>query len=82
MNNIIRVLAEFQQSDYGNYIQPFIWIWQYTCKWQFHSVLIMVQCNFDIIVGDLEEVPYIMNYLNSVNYIEELQKFMEDRNYK
>lgn len=34
------------------------------------------------ISDDLEEVPYIMNYLDSVNYIDEFQKFMEDRNYK
>ena len=67
MNNILRVISEFQKSDYGKKLTPKL----------FEAI-------FDLIskTADLEEKPHIKNYLNSVKYIEELQRFLEEDNYK
>jgi len=97
MNNILRVISEFQQSSYGESQITAIM----TLTRRYDTLLLMMtkastspsyfMClsrsfvYWNCCVWSADQLPvydHIQNYLNSVRYIEELQKFVEDDNYK
>lgn len=67
MNNICRIISEFQQSNYrknsNDHHRPF-------------------QIFHDYLLDFLKPIECVQNYLISVRYIEELQAFVEDQNFK
>lgn len=65
MNNILRVISEFQQSSYGAISADYL-VYLRPVSFAEH----------------LPVLEYVQNYLKSVRYIEELQKFVEDENFR
>ena len=72
MNNICRVISEFQQSNYGLF-SLFV---QEGNKNERNLTV------FSFFLGFLKPIECVQNYLSSVRYMEELQTFVEDQNFK
>ncbi len=88
MNNICRLVSEYQQSTYQDLTSI-----SCDCCFSAESFCLVPSCacllhhsGAGVVNGDgtiyINEVGYIRNYLNSFLYIEELQKFKEDENYR
>lgn len=67
LNNICRTISEFQQSNYG-LLSFFSYISHYFIEFYLLDFLKPIEC--------------VQNYLASVRYMEELQTFVEDQNFK
>ena len=70
MNAVLRVIALFQQSSYGESTRS-----DYLIDGSADHLV-------DLYADNLPIITSVQKYLLSVRYIEELQKFLEDDNYK
>ncbi len=66
MNNICRVISEFQQSTYG--------LFYLSSKYK--------ENRKNLFLDFLKPIECVQNYLGTVRYMEELQTFVEDQNFK
>lgn len=77
MNNLLRTLADLQQSNYGQrsffFVRPSL------------NQLVTLTSKTTRLIHVSDNLPlldYVQKYLKSVRYIDELQKFVEEDNYK
>ena len=68
LNNICRIISEFQQSTYG--------LFALRCEVQRWKRVLFLLSEY------LKPIECVQNYLASVRYMEELQTFVEDQNFK
>ncbi|CAF0763175.1 unnamed protein product, partial [Brachionus calyciflorus] len=91
MNNICRLVSEYQQSNYQDLTSI-----SCLCELNSSETCLTPNCQCALHHGNgyagglinsdgtiyINEIKYVKNYLNSFLYIEELQKFKEDENYR
>lgn len=80
MNNILRIISDLQRScEYGELCRTISLSVQRFLALATNSLTSTPLAPFPT---DIPVLPHVQKYLSSVHYIEELQKFVEDDNYK